>query len=110
MKVLIDECAPVDLKTFIAERGLECLTVQEAGWSGKQNGELLSLAESQFDVFVTVDANLSFQQDLARRPIAVILLLGPSNRLMDLTPLFPDCLAAIRKAKPGAFVTVGERN
>jgi predicted nuclease of predicted toxin-antitoxin system len=107
MKVLLDECAPIDLKTFLTERGLQCLTVREAGWSGKQNGELLSLAESQFEVFVTIDTKLSFQQNLSGRRIAVVLLVGRSNRLVDLTPLFSECLTAIGEAKPGSFAIVG---
>jgi predicted nuclease of predicted toxin-antitoxin system len=49
MKVLIDECAPKELKAFFSKHGHESLTVQEAGWAGKQNGELLKLAESDFD-------------------------------------------------------------
>jgi predicted nuclease of predicted toxin-antitoxin system len=55
MKVLIDECAPKGLKHSLATHGHESLTVQEAGWSGKQNGELLALAETKFDVLITVD-------------------------------------------------------
>jgi len=58
VRVLIDECAPRALKLAVVEAGYDCLTVQEAGWSGKQNGELLSLAESSFDVFITIDRNL----------------------------------------------------
>ena len=56
MKVLIDECAPEALKAFLAKQGHDPLTVQEAGWAGKHNGELLKLAEGHFDAFVTVDA------------------------------------------------------
>ena len=58
MKVLIDECAPRALKKLFLDRGHECRTVQEAGWAGKQNGDLLSLAEASFDALVTVDTNL----------------------------------------------------
>jgi predicted nuclease of predicted toxin-antitoxin system len=58
MKVLVDECAPRALKKHLIIYGHECRTVREAGWSGKQNGELLSLAETAFDVLVTVDTNL----------------------------------------------------
>lgn len=72
MKVLIDECAPKELKTFFAKHGHKSLTVQEAGWAGKQNGELLKLAETDFDVLVTVDTNLSYQQTLEGRRIAVV--------------------------------------
>jgi predicted nuclease of predicted toxin-antitoxin system len=58
MRILIDECAPRALKKHLINQGHECRTVQEAGWSGKENGELLSLAEAAFDVLVTVDTNL----------------------------------------------------
>ena len=62
MKILIDECAPRALKSSLAAHGYECLTVQEAGWAGKSNGELLSLAETAFEVFVTLDTNLRYQR------------------------------------------------
>jgi hypothetical protein len=55
MKILIDECSPKALKRHLADHGHECLTVQEAGWAGKKNGELLDLAEPRFDVLVTLD-------------------------------------------------------
>jgi predicted nuclease of predicted toxin-antitoxin system len=57
MSVLIDECVPKALKKYLAENGYEFQTVQEGGWSGKQNGELLDLAKSSFNVLVTVDTN-----------------------------------------------------
>jgi predicted nuclease of predicted toxin-antitoxin system len=60
MKVLIDECTPRALKYALAAHGHESLTVQEAGWSGKENGELLAPAEAKFDVLVTLDANLRY--------------------------------------------------
>ena len=64
MRILIDECAPRALKKHLMNHGHEYRTVQEAGWPGKQNGELLRLAEAAFDVLVTVDTNLSYQQNL----------------------------------------------
>jgi predicted nuclease of predicted toxin-antitoxin system len=64
MNVPIDECAPKALKAFLTKHGHESRTVPEAGWAGKQNGELLKLAEAQFDVLVTVDTNLRYQQNL----------------------------------------------
>ena len=108
MKVLIDECAPRALSIFLSSRGHECLTVQKAGWAGKQNGELLKLAEAAFDVLVTVDANLQFQQKLADRGIAVVILAARTNRLADLSPLFPACASAIEKIRSGEIVTVTE--
>jgi predicted nuclease of predicted toxin-antitoxin system len=64
MKVLIDECSPKALKRYLADYGHECVTVQQAGWAGKKNGELLDLAEPLFDVLVTSDTNVQYQQIL----------------------------------------------
>ena len=72
MKVLLDECAPRALKSFLSAHGYESRTVQDAGWSGRTNGELLRLAENDFDVLITVDANLRYQQNLAGRQIAIL--------------------------------------
>ena len=71
MKILIDECVPRDLKYHLESQGRECLTVQEMGYSGKKNGELLALAENNFDVFLTLDKNLQYQQNLTNRNIAL---------------------------------------
>lgn len=71
------------------------------GWATIKNGELLALAAAEFDVFVTVDRNLSFQQNLISRNIAVLVLRAPTNRLADLRPLIPELLTAIPIAKPG---------
>jgi predicted nuclease of predicted toxin-antitoxin system len=108
MKVLIDECAPKALKTFLSNQGHECLTVQEAGWSGKQNGELLNLADTVFDVLVTVDTNLRYQQNLSGQSVAIVVLVAPTNRLIDLSPLFPSRAAAIENIHPGDTIVVGE--
>jgi predicted nuclease of predicted toxin-antitoxin system len=101
MKVLNDECAPRALKTFLAKEGHDCSTVQEVGWSGKQNGELLSLADGRFNVLVTLDTNFRYQQSLSSRKIAIVILKGHSNRLIHLSPHFPACLAAIERSRPG---------
>jgi predicted nuclease of predicted toxin-antitoxin system len=108
MKVLIDECTPRALKFYLAQRGHNCATVQEAGWSGKVNGELLALAESKFDVLVTIDTNLQYQQNLSGRKIAIVILMARSNRLEDLSPHFAACAEAISKIKPGNIVHVGK--
>ena len=76
------------------------------GWTAVKNGELLALAEEQFDVFVTVDRNLSFQQNLSALSIAVIVLYAKTNRLADLRPLVSKVLAAIESALPGAIKIV----
>jgi len=71
-------------------------------WTTIKNGALLTLASQQFDVFVTVDRNLSFQQNLDSFSIAVVVLAAKSNRLTDLKPLIPRLLTAIETARPGA--------
>src|SRR5437667_3633094 len=78
-----------------------------SGWSGKQNGELLRLAEAAFDVLVTVDTNLRYQQNLAGRRIAIVVLQSSSNRLEHLRQHFPACVLALEKIKPGEMVQIG---
>ena len=68
------------------------------GWAGVKNGQLLALAEAEFDIFITVDRNLSFQQNLSQFDIAVIVMQAPSNRLADLKPLAPKVLAILAMA------------
>lgn len=108
MKVLIDECAPEALKAFLAKQGHDPLTVQEAGWAGKHNGELLKLAEGHFDAFVTVDTNLRYQQKLEGRRLAVVILAYSSNRLQVLRQYFPACALALTSIKPGEVVQLDE--
>lgn len=106
MKVLIDENLPRKLAGYL--KGHECRTIAECGWSGTKNGELLSLAESQFDVLLTLDKNIPYQQDLKSGRIAILIVRAPSNRIQDLLPVVPDCLVALRSIKPGHVVRVGD--
>ena len=106
MRVLIDECAPKALKKQLTNHGHKCLTVQEAGWAGTQNGELLSLAESAFDVLVTVDTNLLYQQNLKGRKIAVVVLLSRSNRLDHVLQIVPALVLAVDRIRPGEVIEV----
>jgi hypothetical protein len=77
------------------------------GWKAVKNGELLALASAQFDVFVTVDRNLSFQQNMRQLPIAVIVLQARTNRLADLLPLMPELMTAVASAKLGEIKIIG---
>ena len=77
------------------------------GWAGIKNGKLLALAEQEFDVFITVDRNLSFQQNLPKFNIAVIVLHAKSNKLADLKPLAPEIIAALSDVKIGAITHIG---
>jgi Domain of unknown function (DUF5615) len=105
VKVLIDECVDWRLSREIV--GHEVKTARQMGWSSIKNGELLALAANEFDVFVTVDRNLSFQQNLPAFAIAVVLLRARSNRLADLRPLVPELLTAVATAKKGVVAYVG---
>lgn len=105
LRVLLDEC--IDRRLAREISGHDVYTAPEMGWSGLTNGELLSKAEKDFDVFVTVDRNLAFQQDLTRFSIAVVVLHGRSNRVQDLLQLVPKVLAALKDAQPGKAVTIG---
>lgn len=98
MKVLLDEC--VDWRLSRDFVGHEVRTARQMGWSTIKNGELLTLVSAHFDAFVTVDRNLSFQQNLASLPLIVIVLHARTNRLADLKRLVPDLLAAIGSARP----------
>ncbi len=105
MKVLLDGCVDWRLSRELA--GHEVRTARQMGWTTIKNGELLALAEQDFDVFVTVDRNLAFQQHLPAFTIAVIILRARSNRLADLRPLVPELLATLSTARRGAVTYVG---
>ncbi|SRR2546423_323641 len=86
----------------------EVKTVPQMGWAGIANGQLLKLAEADFDVFITVDRNLSFQQNLPQFNIAVLVLHAPSNRLADLKPLVPKILSSLTTLTKGGTVSIGK--
>jgi hypothetical protein len=97
---LLDEQLPRQLAREFP--GHEVSTVQQQGWAGLGNGELLRRAAAAgFDVFVTADQNLEFQQNLAQSPLYVLVLIAPSNALEDLLPLVPALLLALRDSRPG---------
>ena len=105
MRVFLDECVDRRLARDII--GHDVKTARQMDWTTIKNGELLALAVNHFDVFVTVDRNLSFQQNLGSFAIAVVVLRARSNRLADLRPLVPALLAAIELAHPGVAQLVG---
>ena len=105
MRVLLDECLPRKLKRDLA--GHDTRTVPEMGWASKENGDLLGLAAGHFDVFLTVDRNLSYQQDMGRFNIAVVVLVARGNRLADLRPLIPQVLEVLAVIRAGQVLRVG---
>jgi hypothetical protein len=104
LNILLDEC--VDRRFARELQGHFVKTVPQAGWAAKKNGELLALAEKEFDVFITVDRNLAFQQHLPKFNIAVLVLRGRSNRLADLKPLAPKVLSILPSVVKGRAETV----
>jgi predicted nuclease of predicted toxin-antitoxin system len=107
MKLLLDECVPHRFRWSLSSGVHECLTVPEAGFAGKTNGELLSLAEGDFGVFITLDKGFAYQQNLKGRSIGVIVIRAKSARLADLLPHAEACLAAIAVIKPGEVIQIG---
>ena len=105
MKVLLDECVPRKLRRELSEH--EVLTVTERGWSGIKNGKLLALAEAEFEVFLTIDQNLKYQQNLKAFQIGIILLVARNNRLKTLLPLMPEVREALENIKAGDFIRMG---
>jgi hypothetical protein len=104
MRILLDECIPRRLKRHLV--GHDCQTVPEAGWSGKKNGELLKLAESEYDVFLTLDKGVQYQQNLSDRRIGIVVVGALSNRIEDLIEHVPACLAVFDTIKAGQVVRV----
>jgi hypothetical protein len=105
VRVLLDECLPRRLKRELV--GHDAKTAPEMGWASKRNGELLALAAGQFDVFLTADRNLSYQQDVSSFDIAIVVLVARSNTFEDLRPLAPRVLEVLATAQRGAVTLVG---
>lgn len=106
MKLLIDEC--VDQRLRLLFSGHDCETAAYAKLSGLKNGALLAAAEAaNFEVLVTTDQEIPYQQNLAFRKISVLVLYAPTNRLADLRLLVPAAIEALGSIKPGQVVRIG---
>ena len=105
MRVLLDESLPRKLGLDLA--GHEVTTVQKCGWAGLKNGELLRRASAEYQVLITGDQNLEFQQNPGALPIAVVVLIAVNNRIESLRPLIPKLLDVLKVIRPGQFVRVG---
>lgn len=90
--------------------GHDVSTVVECGWSGVTNGKLLALAAADFDVFLTADQKLQFQQNLAALPISVIVLGSSNSPLESLRLLIPEILASLVRLQPRSLVRVGDQS
>lgn len=105
MRVLLDECLPRNLKCEL--HGHHGSTVPEMGWAGAKNGVLLRLLQqSTVQVFITVDGNLEYQQNLRRISLSLIVLKAPDNTIETLRPLAPRILVALQSIQPGDLVHI----
>ena len=108
IKILLDECLPKKLKYRIEELDPDffALTVPEMDWASESDGDLLPKAEKDFDVFVTSDRNLSFQQPIQDTEIHVLLLVASTNIYEDLLPLVKKLKPIINANQPGQFTKI----
>lgn len=99
MRILLDECLPRNLGRELI--GHEVRTVPQMGWDTIKNGRLLALAEERFDLFLTNDSEIEFQQNVSRFNIAIVALRLGSNRLKDILPYVPKILTTLSIAAKG---------
>ena len=85
----------------------ECQTVCQAGFGAKKNGELLWTAEGRWDVLLTSDRNIKYQQNMTGRSTRIVILRAKSNRMKDLLPLMPACAHSLVTIQPGQVIDVG---
>ena len=104
MHILIDECLPKKLKRELTEHTV--FTVQERGWTGMKNGELLRRAENEFDVWVTADQNIEHQQNLKQFDIAIVVLVASRNELEALLPLIPQLQRVLQSIQSDEIVYI----
>jgi len=102
MKIILDENLPRALKVYLS--AYEVTTVQEQGWSGVKNGELMARVDGVYDVFITSDKNLKYQQNLTERMIAIIEL--PTNRLKLLETITEKIVAEVESISLGMYVEI----
>lgn len=105
MRVLLDEHVPVDLARELLDHEVD--TVVGRGWSGVKNGDLLNRMSGHYDVLITMDRSIEFQQRISWFPFGIIVVGAVSNRMGHLRPLVPAMLAAIGGARPGQVQRVG---
>lgn len=105
MNVLLDENVDRRVRRFFPAKH-EVRTVVEQGWSGITNGELLHRAEEEFDVLVTMDQNLQYQQNVSDRTLAVVVINARSNRPSDVEPAMEQVIEALQRAAPGTVIEV----
>ena len=105
MRLLLDEHLPIGLAAELP--GHTADTVSGRGWSGIKNGEMLRRMSGQYDVLLTMDRSIEFQQRISTLPFGILLVSARSNRMEDLRPLVPSILSALDAVDPGRIRRVG---
>jgi predicted nuclease of predicted toxin-antitoxin system len=105
MRILLDECVPRRLRRELSGHDVE--TVPEMGWASLENRALLEIASGKFDILLTTDQRLSYQQTVSDYAIAVVVLVARRNKLEMLLPLLPELRIVISQVKPGEVRRVG---
>jgi hypothetical protein len=99
VKILFDACCPRPLRKYLTPH--EVTTAQELNWEELKNGALLEKAQARFDVMLSTDSNIEYQQQLTNYSIALIVLRSVTGQVIELAELMPDCLKALEVVKPG---------
>jgi hypothetical protein len=105
MRILLDEDLPRRPASLLV--GHNVSTVQRSAWTGIKNGKLLGLAAAEFDVFLTMDRNLEFRQNLAALPIAVLVVEAVRNRMEHLVPMVPGIMNELNHIPPKSLRKIG---
>ena len=98
MRILLDESVPEKLGRLLV--GHSFSTVQRQGWTSVKNGKLLALAKDHFDLLLTADKGMEYQQNQETLPVAILVVRASSNRLEDLVRALPAILAALEEIPP----------
>jgi hypothetical protein len=108
MRLLLDENFPASFAKQFS--GFEVQTIHRLGWAGMRNGALMRNASAVCEVFLTLDQNLEFQQNIQRLSFGVVVVIARSNRVLDLLPVMPAILDAVRRVRPGNVLRAGPVN
>lgn len=104
MRVYLDENVNPKIARFLTDH--EFSTPTQTGWAGVVNGRLLALLEGSHDVLLTHDRNLSFQQNLSGRKLAIVVIVMPGRRLVDYEGIAPAVQRALDSIRPGQYQEV----
>ena len=105
MKILLDENVPDDLKYEF--KNMDIYSVNDMKWNSKKNGELLTLmVENNFDVLITLDKNLKFQQNLSKFDIRIICLKVPDSRIETSKPFVPRIIEILRSNSQDKYIEI----